>query len=153
MTLAISHREGDRVVIDAVREAKPPFNPSDVVKEFAACLKAYGLRRVTGDRYGGEWPRERFRDAGIEYDLADRARTELYRDMLPMMNAANIEIPPVVKLTGQLTNLQRRKGRSGKDIIDHPPGGHDDLANALAGAAVMADGADTSRRLHNLVTW
>ena len=30
--------------------------------------------------------------------------------------------------------LERRTSRSGKDSIDHGPGGHDDLTNAAAGA-------------------
>lgn len=137
MTLAIAHRESNRVVIDLVRECRPPFSPEAVVGEFAEALKEYGLRRVTGDRYGGEWPRERFREAGIEYDVADRTRTDLYRDCLPMLNGGTIELPPVTRLTRQFSGLQRRKGRSGKDMIDHPPGSHDDLANAVAGAATM----------------
>ena len=39
--------------------------------------------------------------------------------------------------------LERRTHRSGKDSIDHAPGGHDDLANAVAGALV---GVDLDRR-------
>jgi hypothetical protein len=35
----------------------------------------------------------------------------------------------------QICGLERRTGRSGKDSIDHAPNGHDDLANAVAGAA------------------
>ena len=34
--------------------------------------------------------------------------------------------------------LERRTARSGKDSIDHPPGGHDDVINAAAGALVEA---------------
>src|SRR5262245_64495887 len=30
--------------------------------------------------------------------------------------------------------LERRTSRGGRDSIDHAPGGHDDLANAAAGA-------------------
>jgi hypothetical protein len=33
-------------------------------------------------------------------------------------------------------NLERRTSRAGKDSIDHPPGAHDDIANAAAGALV-----------------
>jgi hypothetical protein len=34
--------------------------------------------------------------------------------------------------------LERRTGRgTGRDNIDHPPGGHDDVCNAAAGAATM----------------
>jgi hypothetical protein len=29
--------------------------------------------------------------------------------------------------------LERRTARGGRDSIDHPPGAHDDLANAVAG--------------------
>jgi hypothetical protein len=35
----------------------------------------------------------------------------------------------------QLCGLERRVARSGKDSIDHGPGGHDDLANSVAGCA------------------
>jgi hypothetical protein len=31
-------------VLDALRERKPPFSPDDVVQEFVALLKSYGLR-------------------------------------------------------------------------------------------------------------
>ena len=56
MTLTIAHRENGRVILDAVRERRPPFSPSDVVAEFGATLQNYGVGSVTGDRYGGEWP-------------------------------------------------------------------------------------------------
>jgi hypothetical protein len=64
MTLAIAHRDGDRGVIDAVRERRPPFSPDDVVQEFTALLRSYDITEVVGDRYAGEWPRERFRAQG-----------------------------------------------------------------------------------------
>ena len=34
-----------------------------------------------------------------------------------------------------LANAAHIRSRSGKDSIDHAPNGHDDLANAVAGAA------------------
>jgi hypothetical protein len=37
-----------------------------------------------------------------------------------------------------LVGLERRTSRAGKDSIDHAPGGHDDVANAAAGATVYA---------------
>jgi ribosomal protein L37AE/L43A len=45
------------------------------------------------------------------------------------------------KLISELSSLERRTGRSGRDSIDHPPGGHDDMANAAAGALVRALGS------------
>ena len=38
----------------------------------------------------------------------------------------------------QLVSLERRTARGGKDSIDHPRGAHDDVANAVAGAVVIA---------------
>jgi hypothetical protein len=51
MTLAIAHRVGDMVVLDAAREIQPPFNPDAATTEFSALLKAYGVGKVIGDRY------------------------------------------------------------------------------------------------------
>jgi hypothetical protein len=42
------------------------------------------------------------------------------------------------RLVSQLLSLERRTGASGKDAIDHPRGLLDDLANAVAGALVLA---------------
>jgi hypothetical protein len=36
-------------VIDPIRERRPPFSTDDVVIEFAALLKSYGVRDVTRD--------------------------------------------------------------------------------------------------------
>ena len=33
----------------------------------AGVLKAYRVRRVTGDRYGGAWPEQEFLKHGISY--------------------------------------------------------------------------------------
>ena len=42
------------------------------------------------------------------------------------------------RLISQLHGLERRTARGGKDSIDHGPGAHDDVANAVAGALVLA---------------
>jgi hypothetical protein len=79
MTLAIGHAERDgRAVLDAIREVRPPFSPEAVVAEFAALLRSYRITSVQGDRYAGEWPRERFRHHGIAYEPCDSAKSDLY---------------------------------------------------------------------------
>ena len=138
MTLAICHREGERVVVDCLRERRPPFSPDDVVFEFTATLRSYAIATIKGDRYGGEWPRERFRAHGITYEPAQQTKSDLYRDLLPLLNSARIELLDNPRLTTQLCQLERRSARSGKDSIDHPPGAHDDVANAAAGAVALA---------------
>ena len=138
MTLAIAHLEGQRVVLDVVRERRPPFSPDDVVNEFSALLKAYGTGVIRGDRYGGLWPRERFALHGIEYLTADKPKSDLYRDLLPVLNSSRVELLDHARLVAQLCGLERRTARGGRDSIDHPLGAHDDVANAVAGAIVTA---------------
>jgi hypothetical protein len=137
MTIAIAHKDGDNVVLDAVREIRPPFSPDDCVAEFAGLLKAYKINEVHGDRYGGSWPAERFKARGIKYIAAEKPKSDLYRDLLPILNSGRAELLDVPRLVSQLCGLERRTARGGRDSIDHPPGGHDDVANAVAGAINM----------------
>jgi len=86
-TLAIAHKEGNTVVLDLIREVRPPFSPEQVVEEFAAVVKKYRITKVVGDRYGGEWPRERFRICGLNYELVDLTKSEIYQALLPIINS------------------------------------------------------------------
>jgi hypothetical protein len=105
-----------------------------------ATLRSYRVASVYGDRYAGEWPRERFRAHGITYEVCETPKSDLYRDLLPVINAGRVELLDNSRLVAQLTSLERRTARGGRDSIDHPPGGHDDLANAVAGAVTSALG-------------
>jgi hypothetical protein len=136
-TMAIGHREKDIVVIDAVREVKPPFSPDSVSSEFAETLKSYRVSTVHGDNYAAEWPKERFSIHGIRYERSEKAKSALYQELLPVLNSGRIELLDNVRLIRQLCSLERRTTRGGRDIIDHPPGAgsHDDLVNAIAGVS------------------
>src|SRR6476619_459893 len=136
--LAISHKSENRIIIDAIREARPPFSPDAVVDDFAALLKSYRVSRVTGDRYAGEFPRELFRKHGIAYDLAKQTKSELFRDLLPLLNSGRIVLPRNERLQNQIVRLERRTSAVGRDTISHPDRGHDDVANAVAGAAALS---------------
>ncbi len=127
-------------MIDAVRERRPPFSPEDVVAEFAQLLKSYRVSGVTGDRYAGEFPRELFRKHGLSYALSEQTKSDLFRDLLPRLNSGSIVLPRHDRLISQLVSLERMVSRAGKDSISHPPNGHDDMANAVAGAAAVATG-------------
>jgi hypothetical protein len=140
MSLAIAHRENDVAVVDCVRERKPPFSPEGVVEEFAAVLRSYNVRTVGGDRYAGEWPREQFRKAGVSYHVSDKTKSDLYRDLLPLLNSGRVALLDVPRLESQLCGLERRTSRGGRDSIDHSPGAHDDVANAVAGVVVNVIG-------------
>jgi hypothetical protein len=139
MCLAVGHKDNDVVILDATRERRPPFSPEDVVAEFSELLKSYKVTKVHGDRYAGEWPRERFREHGISYEPAQKPKSDLYRDMLPLVNSRKIDLLDEPRLITQLIGLERRTARgTGRDVIDHSPGAHDDLANAVAGLAAIA---------------
>ena len=114
MTLAIGHRQDDMVVIDCLRERRPPFSPDDVCGEFAALLKSYRVTTVHGDRYAGEWPRERFRERDIGYEPAEKPKSDLYRDLLPLLNARRIDLIDDKRLQAQLCGLERRTSRGGQ---------------------------------------
>jgi hypothetical protein len=127
MTLAIAHVEDNagtkRAVIDLIREVRPPFSPDAIVREFASLLKSYGVLAVRGDRYGGT--------------------SDIYLELLPILNSNRAELLDHARLIMQLCRLERHAAGSGKDSIRHPPGGHDDVVNAVAGAIVMALNAAT----------
>ncbi|TBD04220.1 terminase [Rhizobium leguminosarum] len=136
MTLSVAHREGDMQVLDCVREVKPPFAPADVVGEFVKLMGVYRITSVTGDRYAGTWVSDAFRLHGIRYVPSERSRSEIYLDALPSMMAGTAMLLDSPRLVGQISQLERRTTRNGKDSIDHMRGASDDVANAALGALV-----------------
>jgi hypothetical protein len=138
MTLAISHHEDGCAVLDCVREVRAPFQPEAVVADFCTTLAAYGIGTVVGDRYAGEWPREQFSKRNVTYRPSERVKSDIYRDALPLLNSRKCQLLDIPRLISQLRGLERRTARGGKDSIDHGPGQHDDIANACAGAIVLA---------------
>jgi hypothetical protein len=138
--LCIGHNEFARqtVVVDALREVKPPFSPEAVTEEFSILLKSYGITNVTGDRYAGSWPVEQFSKFGVTYEHSAAPKSDLYRDLLPLINSRRVDLLDHPKLISQLCSLERRVARGGRDSIDHPLGGHDDVVNAVAGLAAAS---------------
>jgi len=137
-TLAIAHKAGETVILDLVREVRPPFSPEGVVEEFSDIVRKYRCTKVYGDRYAGEWPREQFRKHRVTYETCDRSKSDIYRDALPLINSRAVELLENERLVTQLVGLERRTARGGRDSIDHAPGAHDDIANAAMGACVLA---------------
>jgi hypothetical protein len=137
MTLAIGHKTRapeEQIVIDVVREVRPPFDPVAVVDTFAASLKTYGISKVLGDHYGGEFVKEPFRRQGINYEVCKTPKSDLYRDLSPLLNSRHITLPRHNRLIAQIVGLERRVSRAGKDSIAAPHV-QDDLVNAVAGCA------------------
>ena len=130
----ICHQEygKDVCTIDALVEAKPPFSPEVVCKQFSELFKSYNISTIYGDKYGGIWPVEQFSKFGISYQQNALPKSDLYQDLLPILNSCRIELLDDPRLISQLCGLERRTARGGRDSIDHPPGHHDDLANVAA---------------------
>ena len=139
-TLAIAHCEPNQpcVIVDLVRRWPPPFSPESVVKQMADCLGMYGLNSIIGDNYSAELTVELFSKAGVSYRCSDDSASDLYLQAVPLFSTDMLQAPDHPVLRTELTCLERRTRASGKDLITHPPGGHDDLANAVIGAAVNA---------------
>ena len=133
MGVSTQYHRGRRLI----REVKPPFSPDAVVREFASLLKAYGVLAVRGDRYGGTWPRERFCVHGVDYQPAGTSASDLYIELLPVLNSNRAELLDHARLIMQLCQLERHAAGSGKDSIRHPPGGHDDIVNCRGDSVVV----------------
>jgi hypothetical protein len=136
-TLAIAHNEGQRLVLDLARSTRPPFDPKFVTAEYSAALKRFGLSSVTGDRYSAEWVVSAFREYGIYYQPSARSKSDIYLEIVPQFATGAIQLLDNHALLNELRQLERRTGQT-KDVIDHPPRGHDDLANAACGALLLA---------------
>lgn len=136
--LAIGHREDRKVVIDLLRRYRPPFNPHAVIAKMADVISGYHTFQVTGDNYAGEYTSRAFDGCGIRYRKCPKSKSILYAELLPRLCAQEIELLDDETLVNQLASLERRTRAGGKDIIDHAPGSHDDLANGVAGLAEVA---------------
>ena len=138
-TLCIGHKDGERFVADVVRGVRPPFDPHEVTKDFAALAREYHCSTVHGDRYSAAWVTTAFKDAGgVAYEPAEKNKSELYLEALPIFTRGAISIPDLAPLVRELRLLERATHRGGRDTIDHPKCGSDDFANVVAGAAVLA---------------
>jgi len=138
MTLAVAFNESGKIHLARTEECRPPFNPGEVVEAFCIILKAYGIREVTSDRYGGVWVESAFSKHGIRVKMSDLSASDLYLEFQPLLAMGRVELIDDDRLCLQFQTLERQTRSGGKDLVTHYPGGHDDLSNAVAGACVFA---------------
>jgi hypothetical protein len=67
-----------------------------------------------------------------------KTASEFFRELLPWLNSGRAELTDDRRLTNQFAGLERRRTRGGRETIDRPPGGHNDIANAAALALMKA---------------
>ncbi len=71
-----------------------------------------------------------------------------------MVNSRQAVLLNNARLERQLCLLERSTGgASGRERVDHPRGSHDDLANAAAGALVMARQRGVLQPAHRLLSY
>jgi hypothetical protein len=128
-------------VLDLTREIRPPFDPLAVAGELAQLLRRYRVEVAHADRYSGGFVVEAFRRYGLHVEQDADPKSQVYLAALPLLAARRVDLLDVPRLRGQLAALERRRRSGGRDVVDHPPGGHDDLANAACGALVLAHAA------------
>lgn len=148
--LAIGHQEGERMVVDVVRARRGV--PAEITADYAKLVKDYSVHTITADKYAGSWPADEFARHGVNCEPSNKSKSQIYADALAAFNSGRVEIPSDDRLINQLISLERRTARGGRDSIDHPPGGHDDRANVVAGLAA-ANQAEPGARLRALCTW
>jgi hypothetical protein len=117
-----------------------------VVGVFAGLVKGYGLREVTCDRYGGEWPVEAYCKQRVNYVLADKTASEVYLSALPLFSNRQIELPESDRVRNLLLSLMKRTNPGGRDSVlaGQVDGSHADLANTTMGVVHLSS-QDTVR--------
>ena len=131
-------QRGGKIVLDAVREVRAPFDPDEVTRQFAFELRRY--RRARGGRGPLRGRVAGVAVPGVRYSVrqAERDKSEIYRLCIPLLMSGTVELLDLPVLARQMLALERRTTRTGKELIDHPRGQRDDVVNAVCGAMVEA---------------
>jgi hypothetical protein len=64
-----------------------------------------GRRPDRGDHFGGEFVKEPFRRHGLSCEIAKQPKSDLYRDLLPLLNSGRIMLPKHDRLVSQIVGL------------------------------------------------
>ena len=144
-TVSVVHLEGEgsdsRIVQDYLKGfSKPRSGPVDlegVVAEIVTVLRSFGCDSVLADRYAAQWVVQAFARHGIAVTPAPDKST-CYAGLEPVIAQGRLALLDHPTQTRELSLLERRARPGGKPSIDHPRGGHDDFANALALAVYAA---------------
>jgi hypothetical protein len=144
-TACIAHREIHngvmRVAIDYIyvkQVQADKFNPSVACAEVAALLKTYRVTEITGDRYAIGFVDDHFKKLGIRYVESKLNKSEIFLNFLPLIMSGQVLLLDHQKGLAEIAALERRTAPSDRDSVSHPKGGHDDIANSIAGVAVLA---------------
>lgn len=138
--LAIGHAVNDdarSVVIDVIRERKPRFVAADVIKEYAALLRSYGIHEIVSDKFAAGFSSDEWARNGIRFRACDNTTAENYLCALPLLTSKRARLADHLTLRAQLSGLERRVV-SGHETVGHEQraSAHDDVAAAVCGCLV-----------------
>jgi hypothetical protein len=102
--------------------------------------------RPTGDKYAPGFVSEGFRTHAITYKQAEHDRSSLYLGLVPLVNSGAVSLLDDAASLRELRGLERRRGPSGRDKVDHRINSHDDRSNAIAGAVLAASARERYTR-------
>lgn len=136
-SLAITHRdrESGDLVLDLIRETVPPFRPLEVVEKYSRILKSYNIFLAKADSWASGLIIDSFLAHGVEVENIKQSKSILYNELSPILNSNKIRLLENEKLIAQIKSLDRKVHQGGRSSIDCFYG-HDDVINAVAGAAV-----------------
>lgn len=136
-TMAIAHLEKfkntELAVLDLLFESRPPFHPPTVTKEICDILATYGITKITGDNFGQEWVAAEFDDNHVTYTKSENVRSTIYLSSVRHLNSGLAVLLDSRRLVAQICALERQQLKSGRESVNHPNKGHDDLANSALG--------------------
>jgi hypothetical protein len=95
-TAAVGHRSRDKdrdvIVIDALYESLPPFDPLAVCAALAGHLKRWNILQVTGDSYSANFIVSAFGKFGITYVQSKLDASALYLAALPAFTSNTLAL-------------------------------------------------------------
>jgi len=130
--LAISHKEGDRVLVDHI-EAWETKNSDKILVDVGKLTEAYRLNKVSIDRYAKGWVAQALNKLGLEVEIRP-SMSEIYTNLKSLMLAGRVRLPDNSDLKKALQNTQAFYGKNNALSIAHQrsAAGHADLADAVA---------------------
>ena len=136
-TATIGHPDGGQTIQDWLYERRAPFAPSEVIAELEPWARRYRIARVKSDRYCEAVFADALRSIGLALEVNERTTSDIYLLSLPRFADGAVRMLDDPRQARQLVSLQRHTSGGGKDRVDHPRNGHDDMAAVLCGLIVL----------------
>ena len=141
-SICCGHLENDKAIIDVVRSRAPKFNPDEVTSQYCDLVKDYGINKVYGDKFSGDWASNSWAKHNINYERSEKTKSELYLEAESPFNTQIVDLPDKELAITQLKNLIRKARSGGRDSVDIDSGQPEDEANVIAGVIWLLTGGE-----------